>query len=212
MQFLTRASALAVCLASASLSLDAQGAAAASAAPAASAGTIPTAAEQVTAAVLPLPPTMRAAARVLGYDASKKLVELRVGTNGMTCLADEPGDERFHVACYATSMEPFMGRGRELRAQGVKGDAVDSTRFKEVRDGKLKLPTQPAALYSLTGKVSGWNAATGQLTGAGRLYVVYVPGATEASTGLSAVPQKDGPWLMYPGTPKAHIMFVPDMR
>ena len=175
---------------------------------------IPPAAEQMAAAVLPLPPTLRAGARILGYDAGKKLVELRAAAagNGMTCLADEPGDERFHVACYATTMEPFMLRGRELRAQGVKGDAVDSARFKEVKEGKLKMPTLPAALYSLTGKAAGWNGATGQLTGASRLYVVYMPGATEQTTGLSVVPQKDGPWLMFPGTPKAHIMFTPDMR
>lgn len=173
---------------------------------------IPPSAEQVAAAVLPLPPTLRAGARVLGYDAQKKLVELRAGANGMTCLADEPGDERFHVACYASSMEPFMARGRELRAAGTKGDAVDSVRFKEVKDGKLKMPTLPAALYSLTGKASGRNGATGTVTGASRLYVVYVPGATEQTTGLSTVPQKDGPWLMFPGTPKAHIMFTPDMR
>ncbi len=180
----------------------------------AAAAAIPPAAEQMAAAVLPLPPTLRAGARVLGYDANRKMVELRAGAagNGMTCLADMPGDERFHVACYASTMEPFMLRGRELRAQGVKGDTVDVVRFKEVKEGKLKMPTQPAALYSLTGKVSGWNGATGQLSGASRLYVVYMPFATEQTTGLSAVPQKDGPWLMFPGTPKAHIMFTPDMR
>lgn len=178
----------------------------------AAAPAIPPASEQLAAAVLPLPAPLRAGARVLGYDASKTLVELRAGANGMTCLADEPGDERFHVACYANSMEPFMLRGRELRAQGVKGDAVDSARFKEVRDGKLKMPTQAAALYSLTGKAGGWNGVTSKLTGASPLYVVYMPFATEASTGISVVPQKDGPWLMFPGTPKAHLMFTPDMR
>ncbi len=178
----------------------------------ATAPAIPPASEQVAAAVLPLPATLRAGARVLGYDAAKKLVELRAGANGMTCLADEPLDERFHVACYASTMEPFMLRGRELRAQGIKGDGVDSVRFKEVKDGKLKIPAQPAALYSLTGKASGWNAATSQVAGASRLYVVYMPFATEASTGISSVPQKDGPWLMLPGTPKAHLMFTPDMR
>ena len=166
----------------------------------------------MTAAVLPLPMPLRAGARVLGYDAAKKLVELRAGTNGMTCLADEPGDERFHVACYAATMEPFMARGRELRLGGTKGDAVDSVRFKEVKEGKLKMPTMPAALYSLTGKAAGWNATTGQVTGASPLYVVYMPFATEQSTGISTVPQKNGPWLMFAGTPKAHLMFTPDMR
>ena len=171
----------------------------------------PPAAEQIAAAVLPLPEKMRATARVLGYNAGGKLVELRPGAGGMTCLADAPGDQRFHVACYANAMEPFMGRGRELREQGVKGDQVDSVRFREVREGKLKMPAMPSTLYSLTGKITDWDAVTGKATGAARLYVVYIPGATSETTGLSAIPQKDGPWLMYPGTPKAHIMFMPGM-
>lgn len=171
----------------------------------------PPPAEQIAAAVLPLPEKMRAAARVLGYNAAGKLVELRAGAGGMTCLADAPGDQRFHVACYANGMEPFMARGRELREQGVKGDDVDSARFKEVRTGKLKVPATASALYSLTGKASDWDAATGKLANASRLFVVYVPGATPETTGLSAIPQKDGPWLMHPGTPKAHIMYQSSM-
>jgi hypothetical protein len=174
------------------------------------AGVVPTPEQQIAAAVLPLPTELRAAARVLGYTPDKKLVQLRAGTNHMTCLADEPGDDRFHVACYHDGMEPFMLRGRELRASGVKGDAVDSARFREVKAGKIKMPAQ-GALYTLTGKIAGWNLATGEVTGASKLYVVYIPGATEASTGLSSQPQK-GPWIMHPGTPKAHIMFTPDMK
>ncbi len=58
---------------------------------------------------------------VWGYDASKKLVKLREGTNDMICLASNPDGEQFHVACYHKLLEPFMARGRELRAQGVKG-------------------------------------------------------------------------------------------
>ena len=73
------------------------------------------------------------------------------------------------------------------------------------------MPPHPSALYSLTGKASDWDPATGKATGASRLYVVYVPGATTENTGLSTIPQKDGPWLMFPGTPKAHIMFTPGM-
>jgi len=43
------------------------------------------------------------------------------------------------------------------------------------------------------------------------LYVVYIAGATAASTGLPTQPAPGLPWIMYPGTPKAHIMFVPEM-
>jgi hypothetical protein len=169
-------------------------------------------AEQITAAVLPLPGEFRENARVLGYHADEhKLVELRAGTGPFTCLATDPSNKGFHVACYHKSLEPFMLRGRELRASGVKGDQVDSARFAEVRKGKLKMPTQAASLYSLTGPAGSFNASTGTTTGARSLFVVYMPGATTATTGLSAKPAEGTPWIMYPGTPKAHIMFVPKM-
>lgn len=168
--------------------------------------------EQIAAAVLPLPAEFRESARVLGYRPNEhKLVELRAGTGPFICLATDPENKGFHVACYHKSLEPFMLRGRELRASGVKGDQVDSARFKEVRTGTLKMPTQPASLYTLTGPAGSFNASTGTTTGARALFVVYIPGATSATTGLSAKPTEGTPWIMYPGTPKAHIMFVPKM-
>ena len=167
--------------------------------------------QQMAAAVLPLPEAMRAGATVLGYREAGRLVELRKGTNGMICLADEPGDERFHVACYADTMEPFMARGRALRAAGVSAGQVDSVRFREVRAGKLPVPKSAAALWSLSGQGANWDRAAGTVTGARPLYVIYVPFATEASTGIPATPAQGTPWLMHPGTPKAHIMFVPRM-
>jgi hypothetical protein len=166
--------------------------------------------EQVTAAVLPLPADARAGATVLGYAADGKLVTLRKGTGSMTCLADDPRIAQFHVACYHDSMEPFMLRGRELRASGVTGTQVDTVRFREVKAGTLKLPNHPASLYSLTG--GSFDPKTGTTTGSRLLYVVYIPNATAASTGLPDRPQENGPWIMFAGTPKAHIMFTPRMN
>ena len=173
---------------------------------------VPPAAQQIAASVLALPPEFRADARVLGYAAGKQgLVPLREGKGPFTCLASDPAAKGFHVACYHQSLEPFMARGRALRASGVKGDQVDSARFTEVRKGKLKMPAQAASLYSLTGPAGSFNASTGTTTGARSLFVVYMPGATTATTGLSAKPAESTPWIMFPGTPKAHIMFVPKM-
>lgn len=166
-------------------------------------------AEQIAAAVLPLPPDFRASARVLGYGSDGKLTTLREGT-GMICLARDPKAPRFHVACYAESMEPFMARGRELRAQGVTSAAeVDTIRFREVKSGKLAMPKFPAALYSLTD--GEFDPKTGTAPGARHLYVVYIPYATAENTGLSTKPNGNQPWIMFPGTPKAHIMFTPSM-
>lgn len=171
---------------------------------------IPSADEQIAQAVLPLPNDLRASASVLGYAPDGKLVTLRAGTGGMTCLANNPQGPRFHVACYHKSMEPFMARGRELRTQGVQGDQVDSVRFREAREGKIKLPTQPSVLYSLTGAKDAYDPAT-KTANATPLFVVYIPYATSETTGLSAIPQRGAPWVMNAGTPKAHIMFVPSM-
>lgn len=175
------------------------------------ASSLPTAEQQIAAAVLALPEGMRAGAAVLGYHTPGHLVELRKGSNGMTCLSDDPSVPSFHVACYHESLEPFMARGRALRAEGVKGGMVDSTRFKEIKAGTLKMPTTPAALYSLSGEAGSWDPATNEVKGGRPLYVVYIAGATSASTGLPAQPAAGLPWIMFPGTPKAHIMFVPEM-
>ena len=169
--------------------------------------------QQITAAVLPLPELMRAGATVLGYaadGAAPALSTLRRGTNGMICLAPDPQREEFHVACYHRALEPFMARGRALRRSGVKGDQVDSTRFREIAEGKLQMPKSGGMLYTLTG--GAFDPAAGTAAGARFLYVMYIPGATETSSGISAVPSRTGPWLMYPGTPKAHIMFSGSMK
>ncbi len=169
-------------------------------------------AQQVASAVLPLPAELQAGATVLGYrEVGAPLVTLRQGDNGMICLADDPTAAAFHVACYQESLEPFMARGRALRAGGIMGEGVDSVRYAEVDAGTLPLPRTPAALWQLTGPPDSYDATTNTIADARPLYVVYMPFATTATTGVPSVPALGTPWLMLPGTPKAHIMFVPRM-
>lgn len=172
-------------------------------------GRVPPPAEQIAAAVTALPKVQREGATVIGYGPDGKMTTLRKGSGGMTCLANDPAGKEFHVACYHDSMEPFMARGRELRSQGVTGGEVDSVRFREAKSGKLPLPKAPASLFQLFGGT--FDAKTSEVTGARPLYVVYIPYATTATTGIPDKPAQDSPWLMFPGTPKAHIMFVPRM-
>ncbi len=166
------------------------------------------AAEQIAGAVSPAPEGMRDAATVLGYSGEGELVTLRQGEGAMVCLADKPADERFHAACYFKALEPFMARGRELRAQGVERAEVLETREQEIKSGKLEMPPGPTALYSLTGPLGSFDPATGEVTGANRTYVVYIPYATAESTGLSPQPVVGAPWIMSPGKPWSHIMLV----
>lgn len=173
----------------------------------------PTVEQQITTAVMALPDPMRANATVMGWKAqSGKLEVLRPGTNGMICLAQFAVEEDFHVSCYHEGIDPFMARGRQLREQGIRVPArVDSIRYAEVRDGKIKMPGQ-AALYQIFGNKDSWDAATGSLTNTRTVFVIYLPSASAATTGLPTTPQLNAPWLMNAGTPKAHIMFTPSMR
>jgi hypothetical protein len=165
-------------------------------------------ADQISSAILAAPKERRADATVLGYTASGELTTLRKGTNDLVCLASDPKQKAFSVACYHKDLEPFMARGRELDAQGVKGKARHEQRWKEVEEGKVKMPREARMLYVLTGK--GYDSAKGEVTDSYLRWVVYVPFATPESTGLSTQPAAPGaPWLMYPGTAGAHIMISP---
>jgi hypothetical protein len=163
---------------------------------------------RIAAAVSPAPSTLRAGATVLGYDSAGKLVTLRQGTNDLICLADDARRKNFHVSCYYKALEPFMARGRELRAKGLSSDSADSVRAHEIRAGKLAMPKTPTALYQ-------YAAPRNQVSDAGvksaqYLYLVYMPYATPESTGFTAQPLNNGgPWLMYPGKPWAHLMIAP---
>jgi hypothetical protein len=163
---------------------------------------------RIAQAVSPAPSTLRAGAAVLGYDSAGKLVTLRQGTNDLICLADDARRKNFHVSCYFKALEPFMARGRELRAKGLSSDSADSVRANEIRAGKLAMPKTPTALYQLGAPRE--QVSDSGVKGARYLYVVYMPFATPASTGLTIQPLNDGgPWLMYPGKPWAHIMIAP---
>jgi hypothetical protein len=169
---------------------------------------IASAEEQISSTILAAPEERRAGAAVLGYDAQGKLVTLRPGSNDLICLADKPSDTRFSAACYHKDLEPFMARGRELEAQGIKGsERNEKYRWKEIKEGTLKMPKEPRMLYVLSGK--GYDAASGKVIDGSLRWVVYVPFATAESTGLSTKSKRGEPWLMDAGTPGAHIMISP---
>jgi len=179
--------------------------AASPAAPAA--GATPPAADQIAAAVLAAPADRRAGAMVLGYDEKGALVTLRPGTNDIVCLADNPKDKAFSVACYHKDLEPYMARGRELIAQGMKDQESHETRWKEIDAGTLKMPKEPRNLCVISG--TGFDAAAGAITEAYTRWVIYTPYATPEQTGISATPVPGGPWMMYPGKAGAHVMINP---
>ena len=175
---------------------------------------------QIAGAVLAAPDDRRAGATVLGWDATGKIVTLRPGTNDQVLLADNPKVDGFNVACYHKDLEPFMARGRELTAQGITEDKDrDGTRWKEIDAGKLAMPKETRTLAVTTGKA--FDAATGQVAEGYTRWVLYVPHATGASTGLPTTAgarraMADGPWHRrrahhdQPGAPGRPAAVAPD--
>jgi hypothetical protein len=171
---------------------------------------VPSKEVQIAGAVLAAPAELRDGAAVLGFDPQGKRVLLREGRNELICLAADPAKTTFEVDCYHKDLEPFMARGRELLEQKVTGAKRNEIRFKEVEDGKLKMPKEPRTLYVLTG--ASFDAAAGKVQNSYLRYVIYTPFATPQTTGLSIKSSESAPWLMNPGTAGAHIMINPPKK
>ncbi|SHF52228.1 hypothetical protein SAMN05444483_101445 [Salegentibacter echinorum] len=165
---------------------------------------------QIKMASQAAPEEDRDAVTVYGYDENGNVVLLRKGTNNLTCLADNPNGKGISVSCYNSKLDDFMARGRELRAEGKDMMTLRETRKKEVENGSLKMPDAPSMLYVVSGKEENLNHETGEIKNSKIRYVIYTPFATTESTGMPDKPHKPGmPWLMDPGTHRAHIMITP---
>ena len=143
---------------------------------------------------------------VQGWDRSGNFVTLREGSHSLICIAPNPDREIFEVSCHHRDLEPYFERGRELSAQGVSGNERTQRRWDEFTAGTLAIPFGTTN-HILVG--SGFDPETGEIQDAFLRWVVYTPMATPESTGLAGAPAPGVPWVMFPGTPGAHIMFTP---
>ncbi|AYB34611.1 hypothetical protein [Chryseolinea soli] len=174
---------------------------------------IPSPEVQIKLATLAAPAELRDKAQVYGYNEKGELVVLRKGENGMICLGDDPNQAGLSVSCYHKDLEPFMARGRELKKEGKKNDEVFTIREQEVKSGKLVMPKSPSTLYVYSAKDDQYDKTTGEVKDGYLRYVIYIPYATAESTGLPLQPSTPGmPWIMDPGTHRAHIMINPAQK
>ena len=165
---------------------------------------------QIKTAVLAAPAEKREGAKVYGYAADGTFKVLRTGNNDMVCIADDPKKEDINVSCYFAGLDAFMERGRVLAKEGKNPKEIFDIREKEVKDGKLVMPKQSSTLFALSGSKDNYDMASGDLKNGYLRYVVYIPFATAESTGLPLKPDVPGmPWIMDPGTHRAHIMINP---
>jgi hypothetical protein len=173
---------------------------------------IPATDVQIKGALLAAPATTKDGALVYGYNEKSEFVVIRPGTNEMVCLADDPSQEGFNASCYHKDLDPFMERGRELKKQGKNPKEILEQREADVKSGKLKMPAQPTTLFVYYAPAANYDSKTGEVKEGNFRYVVYIPYATAETTGLPLKPNPDAPgmpWLMDPGTHRAHIMITP---
>jgi hypothetical protein len=164
----------------------------------------------IASAVLAAPPSLRDGAEVRAW-VGDDLITLRPGSNGIICLADQPGDDRFAAACYHEGLEPFMERGRELRRDGLEATQRNHVRWAEIAAGTLPMPAA-GMVYNLSFPSPDFDPATTDAATGGRLHALYIPFAAPEDTGLPVRPG-DGAWLMDPGTAGAHVMMgIPPRR
>lgn len=171
--------------------------------------TIPSKEIQIKLAVLAAPEDQRAGATVYAFDGTL----LRKGTNQTICLGDDPNREGLSVSAYHKSAQPFMERGWALRKEGKNAQQIFEIREAEAKSGKLKLPDQGSVLHALTAEHPDVNWTSGEAKNTYTRSVVYIPWATAESTGLPLKPAGPGlPWIMDPGTHRAHIMINPGIE
>lgn len=163
----------------------------------------------IATALMAAPAESRSRCKVIGYNMAGEFVTLREGDNQFIVLADNPNQDGFNAACYHKDLEPFMARGRALREEGKTGQEIFAIREAEMKSGQIKI-TPGSTLHIYYGAKTVYNPESSKVEGAQLRYVVYLPWATSESTGLPKTPMAPNhPWIMNPGTHRAHIMISP---
>ncbi len=151
--------------------------------------------QQIKEALEPLPPQLRDGTTVvLGQGAERQV--LRKGSNDLICRADSPAPG-FMAHCHHKDLDGLFSRMNQLYAQGKSSDEVRDQVSAEIQSGELAQPPAGATEYILLGR---------NLEGALPIMTVSLPNATAQSTGLPTERDSYRPWLMWAGTPLAHVM------
>lgn len=151
--------------------------------------------KRITEALLAAPESLRSGATVVYDRAPGDREILRKGTSNLICRADTPAPG-FLVRCHHSEMDAFFTRTEELVAEGRSLDEQRDILSAEVRAGKLKV-VEGSIEYLVNGPMR-------MLARPGN--ALFLPNASGESTGLSEDATVHRPWLMWAGTPVAHVM------
>jgi hypothetical protein len=148
------------------------------------------AAEMIRSATSAAPRTIGEHAAVMAPDATGKMVEIRAGTNGWTCMPDEPQTPGLDPMCLD-----------KMGMQWVQG--LMSHAAKPANAG-------PGLIYMLQGgsdisATDPFATKTDHFVESPPHFMIMWPYDAKTS-GFSTTPKKTGSWIMWAGTPYAHLM------
>ena len=147
-------------------------------------------AQQIHSATSAGPRSISDNATVMAADESGKMVQLRPGTNGWTCIPDEPTTPGLDPMC--------------IDRNGMAW--VQALIAKKPKPGN----TAPGLIYMLQGgsdlsATDPFATKTDHYIASPPHFMVMWPYDAKAS-GFSTTPKKTGSWIMWAGTPYAHLM------
>jgi hypothetical protein len=143
-----------------------------------------------------------------------KVLTLRAGTNGSSCMvARDSHAGSLYPICYnpegtRTVLERELMQVR-LRTLGVAEDSIDRAVAAAYRSGELETPKDVALAYMMSPQQVLFSNARkeGRRVGAWHPHLMlYMPGATPATFGLSDSGTGDPIQVGSPGTPQAEVI------
>lgn len=153
-------------------------------------------AAKIASALSAAPKSIAANATVVEMGKDGKLVTLREGSNGWTCLPSDPKSKYIVNTAMCADQNFFMFLGDMMGgkpAPGIKQVAysymLSADDWESNTDAKAKAPTPD----------NQWHHV-------GPHVMIAYPDA-KMLEGLPTRPSKNGAYVMWPGTPYAHVMF-----
>ena len=142
------------------------------------------------------PPSVAKGATVMDHQHNV----LRKGTNGWTCMSDDPAVPNNSPMCLDAPWLDFIGALMAKRSPRVAGLGFGYM----LQDDMPVSNVDPGATAP---------SATNQWIVNGGPHVMLIVPDTAALATVSSDPQNGGPWVMWRGTPYAHLMIpVPRQR
>ncbi len=152
-------------------------------------------AQKIANAMTAAPRSLSSKATIMDWPASEgaQMTTLRTGTNGWTCLPDFPSTKGNDPMCVDDQWMSFLG-------------AMMSKSTPKISHAGVGYMIAPGGAYGSNTDPFAEKAASGNEWGYDPPHVMLLVTDPSALQGIPTARQNGAPWVMWRGTPYAHIM------